>query len=85
MRKLLAETQEIEQYLLHEMPASARLLFQARMLVAPALREKVRYQRKTLQLIRWLAREEKRRKLDDLLERLMKESSFHHSITSIFK
>lgn len=85
MRKQLAEAREIEQYLLREMPVSSRLVFQARMLVAPALREKVKYQRKTMQLVRWLAREEKRHELDQLFLRLMQDTAFNNSITSIFK
>lgn len=85
MRKQLAEAQQIEQYLLQEMPVASRLVFQARMLAAPALREKVRCQRKALQLVRWLAREEKRRELDQLFHRLMQDASFNNSITSIFK
>lgn len=85
MRKQLAEARQIEQYLLREMPVSSRLVFQARMLAAPALREKVCCQRKTLQLVRWLAREEKRHELDQLFQRLMQDPSFNHSITSIFK
>lgn len=85
MRKQLAEAREIDQYLLREMPVSSRLVFQARMLVAPALREKVKYQRKTMQLVRWLAREEKRNELDQLFLRLMQDTAFNNSITSIFK
>jgi len=85
MRKHLAEAQEIEQYLLANMSAPARLVFQARMLVAPALREKVKYQRKTMQLVRWLAREEKRRQLDTLLQQMLQDKPFNDSITSIFK
>ncbi|MGF6929710.1 hypothetical protein QFZ48_005210 [Chitinophaga sp. W2I13] len=85
MRKQLAEAREIEQYLLREMPVSSRQVFQARMLVAPALREKVKYQRKTMQLVRWLAREEKRNELDQLFLRLMQDTAFNNSITSIFK
>ncbi|MBS0029935.1 hypothetical protein ACTJJ0_20850 [Chitinophaga sp. 22321] len=85
MRKQLAEIREIDRYLLQEMTAPVRLVFQARMLVAPALREKVRYQRKALQLLFWLAREEKRAQLDIVFQRLMKEDHFHQSITSIFK
>lgn len=85
MRKHLAEAQEIEQYLLASMSVPARLVFQARMLVAPALREKVKYQRKTMQLVRWLAREEKRRELDTLLQQLLQDKPFNDSITSIFK
>lgn len=85
MRKQLVEIQEIDQYLLHEMTGAARLVFQARMLVAPALREKVRYQQKALQLIVWLAREKKRTQLDTVFQRLMKDDVFNQSITSIFK
>lgn len=85
MRKQLAEIQEIDQYLLQEMTAASRLVFQARMLVAPVLRDKVRYQRKVLQLVQWLAREEKRTQLDTVFQRLMKDERFNKSITSIFK
>ena len=54
MRKQLAEVKEIEQFLLQKMPAASRLVFQARMLVTPQLRERVRGQQKALQLVQWL-------------------------------
>ena len=85
MRKQLAEVKEIEQFLLQKMPAASRLVFQARMLVTPQLRESVRGQQKALQLVQWLARQEQREKLDTVFQRLMKEDTFHHSITTIFK
>ena len=68
MRKQLAEVKEIEQFLLQKMPAASRLVFQARMLVTPQLRERVRGQQKALQLVQWLARQEQREKLDGLYE-----------------
>ena len=85
MRKQLAEVKEIEQFLLQKMPAASRLVFQARMLVTPQLRERVRGQQKALRLVQWLARQDQREKLDIVFQRLMKEDTFHHSITTIFK
>jgi hypothetical protein len=85
MRKQLAEIKEIERYLLQEMPAASRLVFQARMLVTPALRNEVRCQQKAMQLVQWLARQEQHEKLDTVFQRLMKEDTFHHSITAIFR
>ncbi len=38
-----------------------------------------------MQLVRWLAREEKRQELDQLFLRLMQDTGFNNSITSIFK
>ncbi|MGO4291224.1 hypothetical protein [Chitinophaga sp. RAB17] len=85
MRKPLVEIQEIDQYLQRDMSASSRLVFQARMLVDSILRDKVRHQRKALQLLVWLAREEKRAQLDTVFQRLMQDELFNKSITSIFK
>lgn len=85
MRKQLLDMQEIDQYLQQEMSTATRLVFQARMLVDPALRTQVRQQRKALQLIIWLAREEKRTQLDTVFQQLMQDEIFHTSITSIFK
>mgnify|MGYP001597844962 CR=1 FL=1 len=85
MRKQLAEIKEIERYLLQEMPAASRLVFQARMLVTPALRHEVRCQQKAMQLVQWLARQEQRKKLEAVFQGLMKEDTFHHSITAIFR
>lgn len=85
MRKQLVDIQEIDQYLQQEMNTATRLVFQARMLLDPALRAQVRQQRKVLQLIIWLAREEKRTQLDTVFQQLMQDEAFHTSITSIFK
>ncbi|NLR57866.1 hypothetical protein HGH93_07130 [Chitinophaga polysaccharea] len=85
MRKQLADTREIEEYLQQQMPAASRLLFQVRMLLDPSLKEKVQAQRKVLQLVRWLGREEKKRQLDQVFGQLMQDETFHHTITTIFK
>ncbi|MEC5144753.1 hypothetical protein [Chitinophaga sp. 212800010-3] len=85
MRKQLADIQEIDQYLLQEMPAAARLIFQARMLVSPLLREKVRQQQQVLQIVHWLGREKKREELQTIYQQLMNEPAFYRSVTSIFE
>jgi hypothetical protein len=85
MRKQLADIQEIDQYLLQEMPAAVRLIFQARMLISPLLREKVRQQQQVLQIVRWLGREKKREELQTIYQQLMNEPAFYRSVTSIFE
>ncbi|MFT3826665.1 MAG: hypothetical protein QM731_22275 [Chitinophagaceae bacterium] len=84
MRMLLHETAEIDRYLLHKMSVADRLVFHARMLIDTELQEKVRYQRKAHQLIRWWARNAERKKLDDLHHQLMKDEQFANRIKKIF-
>lgn len=84
MRKSLLELQEIDRYLLREMPAGERLLFQARVLVSPGLEEKVKGQRRLHQLIVGLGREDRRTVLDALHRELMREPVFRNRIASIF-
>ncbi|MBO9731315.1 MAG: hypothetical protein J7623_21935 [Chitinophaga sp.] len=85
MRKQLADIKEIDQYLLQEMSPAARLVFQARLLISPALRKQVASQQQVIQLATWLGREEKRSQLDEVFHELMQDEIFNHSITSIFK
>jgi hypothetical protein len=84
MRKSLVELQEIDRYLLREMPAGERLLFQARVLISPGLGEKVEEQRRLHQLMVRLGREDRRTALDELHQELMRELVFRNRITAIF-
>lgn len=84
MRKPLHEVHEIEQFLQQQLPNADRLVFEAKMLVAPALQQQVRHQRKAYQLVRWFGRQQKKQQLDALHERLLLDPQFRHSITSLF-
>ena len=85
MRKQLLEIQEAERYLLHEMSMADRLVFQARMIISPELREHVKQQKKTLQIIKQLAREQKRAELEGIYTKLMADKHFAAQLRNIFK
>ncbi|WP_143308681.1 hypothetical protein [Chitinophaga vietnamensis] len=85
MRKQLAETQEIDRYLLQQLAGPDRLVFQARSILSPALQEKTFFQEKVHRLIRWFSRNEKRKELESLHQQLMQDETFRQSINSIFQ
>ena len=84
MRKQLHEVQDIDRYILHTMTGADRLVFQARMLLQPELKERVGWQRKAHAFLQWASRKEKKEELTSLYTRLMNDASFHRQITSIF-
>jgi hypothetical protein len=84
MRKQLLELQEIDQYLFHDMSGADRLVFQARMISQPDLKEKVRLQQKAHAFLRWFGRKEKKEQLTSIYNRLMIDAGFSASIRSVF-
>lgn len=78
------EVQEIDRYIFHRMPPTDRLVFRARMILQPELKEKVRLQRKTHVFLRWCSRKEKKDELTSLYTRLMNDTTFHTTIHAIF-
>ncbi len=85
MRKELLDIQEVDRYLLRGLTTADRLVFQARMLLSPDLRRKVKLQEKTHQLVRWYGRDLQREQLSAIHSQLMAEENFSQQITSIFK
>ncbi len=86
MRQLLHEVQAIDQYLLCKMPATDKLVLEARILTDPQLQEKVNCQQQAHQLIRWLGREQQRITLHNIHNHLWQEdAAFKAEITAIFK
>ncbi|MEN7551024.1 hypothetical protein AAG747_24095 [Rapidithrix thailandica] len=85
MRKQLHDIQLIDQYLLKEMQEDDQLLFQAKMLTSAELKENVRIQQKTYQVIRWLSRQQKKSQLESLHQSLMQEEKFAKEVNAIFK
>ncbi|HVW58616.1 MAG TPA: hypothetical protein VHC48_01225 [Puia sp.] len=84
MRKSLHEVQEIDRYIFRRMTRPDRLVFQARMILQPGLKEKVRLQQKAHAFLRWCSRKEKKDELTALYHRLMNDTAFHATIRSIF-
>lgn len=79
------EVQIIDKYLLNTMSHTSRLVFQARMLLQPELKEKVRWQRKAHAFLQWASRRSKKEELASIYTRLMEDASFNTQITSIFR
>lgn len=84
MRKQLHEIQDIDRYIFHTMTGADRLVFQAKMILQPQLKEKVRWQRKVYAFLQWASRKKKKEELTSLHTRLMNDASFNSRITSIF-
>ena len=85
MRKQLCEIRDIEQYLEQQQDTADQRVFEARVLTSPELTEKVSYQQKIIQLLRWLGRRNKRQQLDNLYQQLMTDETYRQKITSIFQ
>ncbi|SKA16123.1 hypothetical protein SAMN04488128_1021220 [Chitinophaga eiseniae] len=85
MRKQLCEIRDIEQYLEQQQDTADQRVFEACELTSPELAAKVSYQRKIIQLVRWLARRNRRQQLDDLYQQLMTDETYRQKITSIFQ
>lgn len=85
MRKPLHEAQDIDRYLLQEMPCEDRLVFEARTIAAPVLQEKVSRQALVHRLVRWFGRERQKERLERIHRSLMQDEGFSNSIHTIFR
>jgi len=85
MRKSLAEIEEIDRYIFHELSPADRLVFQARLILSPSLRENLRYQRRVHQWVRQVARMRQKEQLEAVYRLLLQDEHFQLQITSLFK
>lgn len=85
MRKQLHEIEEIDNYLFQKMDTPDRLLFEAKMIVAPELRKNLFFQRKGYLFIRWFGRKKQKEQLESMFNVLMEEQPFSSAVNSIFK
>jgi len=85
MRNTLLEVQEIDRYILRQMPAEESAVFQARMLITPTLKTKVRHQRIVHKIVKWFGREQQRKQLEALYTSLLRDEKFKQEIEIIFK
>ena len=84
MRRSLHEVQEIDRYINKELNSGQRILFQAKMILSPGLRIMVADQQKVYMVITRFARNEQRKKLENIYNQFMQEPAFNKEITSIF-
>ena len=84
MRRSLHEVQEIDRYINKELNSGQRILFQAKMILSPGLRIMVADQQKVYMVITRFARNEQRKKLENIYNQLMQEPAFNKEVTSIF-
>ena len=76
MNRELIETAAIENYLLHQLKEDERQQFQVKLLLDPSLAEKTEAQAGVYKLIRRFWRRHTRRKLEELYQQLLKDTSF---------
>jgi hypothetical protein len=84
MRNELTETEQIEEYLSHQMSGEKKAQFETRMLLDGALFEKVEAQKHVHKLIRIFSRRQQRNKLELIYQQLLREPSFAQQLKNIF-
>ena len=84
MRNDLIETEQIEEYLSHQMSGENKAQFETRMLLDGSLSEKVEAQRNVHTLIRIFSRRQQRNKLELIYQQLLREPSFAQQLKNIF-
>lgn len=87
MRTSLIETEQIEAHLLQRSDTGEALVFEAKMLLDPELKEKVQWQQKTYSLIKLYGRDQLRQEIESVHQKLFSEhqhKSFRQKIMSLF-
>lgn len=88
MRTSLIETEQIEANLLQRSDTGEALVFEAKMLLDPELKEKVQWQQRTYSLINLYGRNQLRQEIDAVHQKLFSQDqhkSFRQKIMSLFK
>ncbi|TSD67374.1 hypothetical protein FFF34_008270 [Inquilinus sp. KBS0705] len=87
MRTLLTETAEIDAHLHNTQQPGDALLFEARLILSPELREKVQWQQQTLALVQQYGRKQLRTQIQDVHRQLFslpQHQSFREKIMRLF-
>ena len=87
MRTSLIETEQIEAHLLQLGDTGDALVFEAKMLLEPELKEKVIWQQKTYQIVRQYGHEQLRQEIASAHQKLFSEErhqSFRQKIMRLF-
>jgi hypothetical protein len=81
-------TRIIEAYLQGSLPVSDRLLFEAKLLLSPALRKDLYFQRKTLALLKMYHRKKQKEEMEIMHQEIFNDrdkESFQQNIHQLFK
>lgn len=84
MRPALVEIETIDKYILHQMGAEDKLVFEAKILLNEELSRAVVAQRKTHKLLRLFWRKQQRDKLEIIYQQLLQEKTFLNGLKAIF-
>jgi hypothetical protein len=87
MRTSLLETEQIESHLMRRSEPGDALVFEARLLLDPELKDKMHWQQKTYSIIRQYGREELKREIENVHQKLFHEEqhqSFRQKIMRLF-
>ncbi|MBA9075376.1 hypothetical protein [Rufibacter quisquiliarum] len=87
MKTSVIESKQIEQHLLGLGPAEDKLVFEANLLLSPALQEKVQWQQKTYQLVQLYGRQQLKAELEAVHQKLFQapeHRSFRQRILQLF-
>ena len=87
MRTSLIETEQIEAHLLRRSDTGEALVFEAKMLLDPELKEKAMWQQKTYHIVKLYGREQLRQEIEAVHQKLFSDDrhkSFRQKIMSLF-
>jgi len=88
MRTSLNETKQIDDYLFKYAGIADAFLFEAKLLLQPALQEKLQWQQRTYELVRQYSRQRLKEEIEAVHQHLFTEpehTSFRQRILSLFK
>ena len=84
MRKALHDMEQAERFLHHQMHPEEKKAFAVRLLTDPDLHEQVTLQQYSYRLIRYQARQEKKKQLENIHHTLMQDPQFKELLQQIF-
>jgi hypothetical protein len=87
MRTSLIETRQIEAHLLQLSEPGEALVFEARLLLEPELRDKIQWQKETYSIVRQYSREQLKQEIEAVHEQLFtepKHAGFRQKIIRLF-
>lgn len=88
MRISLIETEQIEAHLLHLSGPGDALVFEARLLLDPELKDKMHWQQKTYHIVRQYGRQQLRQEIEAVHQQLFsrpEHAGFRQKIMRLFK
>jgi hypothetical protein len=85
MRKHLNEIEEIERFLEGATCPEDMMLFEAKCIVSPELKENTAYQKAVHALAKWFGRQKQKEQFESVFSTLMRDKKFSSQVYSIFR